>query len=55
MHFSDTEIASAVRVRLAQLDKNNDLPLILMPLSLELDSGRPWPDVDDNGNIRPMD
>jgi len=59
MHFNETEIANAVRSRLAQLDANNDLPVILMPVYLELDderSGeRSWPNVAGNGNGRPVD
>ncbi len=55
MHFSDTEIAKAVRIRLAHLDKNDDLPVVLMPLYLEPDSEHPWADVDGNGSVRPLD
>lgn len=40
MNFSDMEIATAVRVRIAQLDNNNDLPVVLMPLDLEIDTER---------------
>ncbi len=40
MNFSDMEIATAVRVQIAKLDNNNDLPVVLKPLDLEIDTER---------------
>jgi len=55
MNFSDTEIAEAVRSRLAQLDKNNDLPVVLMPLDPEIDTQQPRPGVAGKSRIWPKD